>query len=562
METCENGPDPRCPNPEPAAGFIQAVVLHLKKPAYLELGRNTFANATYLLRRDVGENGTQIRVTSELQQMGSPPAEVGLTVNGSFKRFRTWTQGRIARCVATGDENTVLACSDQLDNDCDGAVDCADPDCQGVTGQENTAPACTDGIDNDCDGLIDCADSDCVLGAENTLAVCRDGVDNDCDGTLDCDDSDCDGTIVGEDTEAACTDGVDNDCDDLIDCADPDCEGTTGEENTEALCTDGVDNDCDDLIDCLDPDCEGTTGDENTDATCLDGVDNDCDNDIDCDDSECVAMVLCSACDPADYPEECPGGAVTPAAPDCPCTGDSLKIVFAETLDDVASAGTNYSHDSFVDGMSIKAWLVADVVTEPMDTDGTGALDSGLQGWSLGVAHDSDALELSDLTYDPGPALDAERGGFTLLESDDMETCANDPDPGCPNPEPASGYIQVVILHLKKPVFLPTGRSTFTNATYTLKRDVGPSGTEIAINGDMKPEDEPRVEIHLTHRGTRKQPRTIVLCGHGMSGRIAGPSQSGARSVVCAACRGLTEGCRSTPFCFKILGRSALTWNS
>jgi hypothetical protein len=51
---------------------------------------------------------------------------------------------------------------------------------------------CDDGVDNDLDGAVDCADSDCA--ADLSCAEpedCADGVDNDLDGAVDCDDSDC-----------------------------------------------------------------------------------------------------------------------------------------------------------------------------------------------------------------------------------------------------------------------------------------------------------------------------------------------------------------------------------
>ncbi|MDO8632839.1 MAG: putative metal-binding motif-containing protein, partial [Phycisphaerales bacterium] len=82
-------------------------------------------------------------------------------------------------CAAIAGNET--ACADGRDNDCDNLFDCADPDCQfDVDGDGSLAPPCGN----------DCADANyCVIpgGAEN----CSDGIDNDCDGDIDCDDADC-----------------------------------------------------------------------------------------------------------------------------------------------------------------------------------------------------------------------------------------------------------------------------------------------------------------------------------------------------------------------------------
>ena len=140
-------------------------------------------------------------------------------------------------CTPHGPENTAAACTDRIDNDCDGQIDCADNDCLRVAaaagcdrdasaritptanciwhGPENTTAACTDHVDNDCDGQIDCADNDCLRvaaaagcdqdasaritptancvrrGPENTAAACADRIDNDCDGQIDCTDNEC-----------------------------------------------------------------------------------------------------------------------------------------------------------------------------------------------------------------------------------------------------------------------------------------------------------------------------------------------------------------------------------
>ena len=80
-------------------------------------------------------------------------------------------------------------CSDMLDNDGDGAIDCADRDCTDDAAcqpvcdpSESGLAACTDGLDNDCDGVADCDDSDCRSpgGSE-----CCNGVDDNGDGTVD-----------------------------------------------------------------------------------------------------------------------------------------------------------------------------------------------------------------------------------------------------------------------------------------------------------------------------------------------------------------------------------------
>jgi len=73
-------------------------------------------------------------------------------------------------------------CYDMIDNDCDGLIDCMDPEsCEPC--HEN----CYDYVDNDFDGSIDCNDPDCPPCTE----ICDDGLDNDSDHLIDCDDPDC-----------------------------------------------------------------------------------------------------------------------------------------------------------------------------------------------------------------------------------------------------------------------------------------------------------------------------------------------------------------------------------
>ena len=108
-------------------------------------------------------------------------------------------------------------------------------------GRESGPEQCTDGVDNDAAGGIDCHDSACrAASAQGVCDVTADGTEAD---------------------NAACTNGVDDDDDGVSDCLDPDCAGLLAcrwvhsDESSRALCSDGLDNDGDGDIDCLDADC-------------------------------------------------------------------------------------------------------------------------------------------------------------------------------------------------------------------------------------------------------------------------------------------------------------------
>lgn len=121
-----------------------------------------------------------------------------------------------------------------------------------------TESNCTDGVDNDKDGKIDCDDPDCNCPPPpppiTKESDCKDGIDNDGDGKIDCFDPDCNCTPPPPPpkTESNCADGIDNDGDGKVDCADPDCKCPPppppvcppGQE-----CCDGIDNNGDGRID-------------------------------------------------------------------------------------------------------------------------------------------------------------------------------------------------------------------------------------------------------------------------------------------------------------------------
>jgi hypothetical protein len=79
--------------------------------------------------------------------------------------------------------------------------------------------ACSDGLDNDCDGEVDCADAGC-LQARRLCAV------DECVGEQRCLPggwSSCSASSTAEQSHESCRDGIDNDCDEATDCADADC---------------------------------------------------------------------------------------------------------------------------------------------------------------------------------------------------------------------------------------------------------------------------------------------------------------------------------------------------
>jgi len=89
------------------------------------------------------------------------------------------------------------------------------------------------------------------VGCTPVPEVCDNGVDDDCDTAVDCDDPDCDGDPACDCTPVPeiCDNGVDDDCDTAVDCNDTDCAGdpacdcaqkgdpcTTNEDCCSGLC--------------------------------------------------------------------------------------------------------------------------------------------------------------------------------------------------------------------------------------------------------------------------------------------------------------------------------------
>ncbi len=285
-------------------------------------------------------------------------------------------------------------CADGIDNDGDGRIDCQDSDCAAdvACNPYSYEVDCTDGIDNDGDGGIDCQDYDCFYTYACIETDCDDGIDNDGNGAIDCDDYNCDYDAACQETD--CDDGIDNDGNGDIDCDDYDC--SYAPNCYESDCGDGVDNDSDGLVDCEDGDCLYAAACDG-ELNCDDGVDNDADGLIDCDDDDCVGG-------------DCPGLVAR-------VTGGAVQheLTFAITYTYCGgSSPSSYMYGSEMQG----AWeLDAQDVTGTVQRFESGAVVATCD-WGLSDAHHEAVFFRNDYTSSGFTWAPPVRNGFWV-------------DPGC-----------------------------------------------------------------------------------------------------------------------------------
>jgi hypothetical protein len=138
---------------------------------------------------------------------------------------------------------------------------------------------CSNGLDDDGDGKIDCKDPDC-LGNAACPEICYDHIDNNGNGQTDCADPQCNGdfwcTEVCDGIDNNGANGIDEGFDCPLNSIDPNCTTVCGSQGQrvcgagchwgtcvapshESKCGDGKDDDCDGWLDCYDPDCWGVT---------------------------------------------------------------------------------------------------------------------------------------------------------------------------------------------------------------------------------------------------------------------------------------------------------------
>ena len=129
-------------------------------------------------------------------------------------------------------------CSNEIDDDGDGFIDCQDEDCAYTLDCSVPFEDCSNEIDDDGDGFIDCDDWDCDDTSDCGISFedCSNEIDDDGDGFIDCDDWDCDDTSDCGISFEDCSNEIDDDGDGFIDCDDWDCDDTSDcDDNIELL---------------------------------------------------------------------------------------------------------------------------------------------------------------------------------------------------------------------------------------------------------------------------------------------------------------------------------------
>ncbi len=154
-------------------------------PLVIETTAADFDTVIYVRRGDCS-GGPQAACNDDFQgtrsrvAFNAAPGTYFVFVDG----FGTGSQGTFTLRVSLGTPTEV--CDNRIDDDGDGQIDCADPDCAmspacrcvPTAQREYGVAACTDGIDNDCDGVADCADSDCRPSQQPDGECCNGRDDN------------------------------------------------------------------------------------------------------------------------------------------------------------------------------------------------------------------------------------------------------------------------------------------------------------------------------------------------------------------------------------------------
>lgn len=122
-----------------------------------------------------GEEPKQVEIQAVKDAFARAPADAGGTSNpDGLPGINLWIDTG-SLLDSEGTEDGIGTCNDGIDNNFNGKIDLADPNCLFEGDAEGGSPTCNDGIDNGGDGLTDFADPSCLvgdnLGGGNTMAA-------------------------------------------------------------------------------------------------------------------------------------------------------------------------------------------------------------------------------------------------------------------------------------------------------------------------------------------------------------------------------------------------------
>src|SRR5690606_1625317 len=96
----------------------------------------------------------------------------------------------LVACADDAGSDSVEICTNNVDDDGDGIIDCNDNYCATHPACVESEEDCQNGQDDDGDGMVDCMDPTCAASQECTGdEICNNGTDDDGDGAADCDDT-------------------------------------------------------------------------------------------------------------------------------------------------------------------------------------------------------------------------------------------------------------------------------------------------------------------------------------------------------------------------------------
>jgi len=146
-----------------ANGVVSAVVLSLTEDATLPPNTTqVVANVRAVATIGSEPSTATLSYAEGLRGRGQPVA-VNVTLAGTS---HTPALGTVEIAIVPAGQPEETDCGDGIDNDEDGAIDCADDDCADDDACQVEPEVCNDGVDNDRDGATDCDDDDCAEDAE------------------------------------------------------------------------------------------------------------------------------------------------------------------------------------------------------------------------------------------------------------------------------------------------------------------------------------------------------------------------------------------------------------